>query len=80
MAHCINLAMQTLSKLPLMSHLENLLQTLHSYFAHSPKRHLNFIKLEKFMCTRRNKILQNVKTRWISMFNPTKKMIAQYKT
>jgi hypothetical protein len=80
MAHCINLAMQTLSKLPLMSHLENLLQTLHSYFAHSPKRHLNFIKLEKFMCIRQNKILQNVKTRWISMFNPIKKMIAQYKT
>jgi hypothetical protein len=47
MAHCTNLAMQTLLKLPLVIQLENLLQTLHSYFAHSPKRHLEFTKLAK---------------------------------
>jgi hypothetical protein len=34
MAHYIDLAMQTLSGLLLMIQLENMLQTLHSYFAH----------------------------------------------
>jgi hypothetical protein len=29
--------------------LENLLQTLHSYFAHSPKKHLEFTKLIEFI-------------------------------
>jgi hypothetical protein len=38
MAHRTNLAMQTLSRLPLMIRLENLLQTLHFYFAHSLKK------------------------------------------
>jgi len=49
MVHHTNLAMQTLSGLPLMIQLENLLQTLHSYFAHSPKRHLEFTKLAQLM-------------------------------
>ncbi len=49
MVHRTNLAVQTLLGLPLMIKLENLLQTLHSYFAHSPKRHLEFTKLAKLM-------------------------------
>ncbi len=57
MAHCTNLVMQSLSRLPLVIRLENMLQTLHSYFAHSLKRHLEFIKLAKFMQIKGNKIL-----------------------
>ncbi len=49
MAHCTNLVVQTLLGLLLMIQLENLFQTLHSYFAHSPKRHLEFTKLAKLM-------------------------------
>jgi hypothetical protein len=49
MAHCTNLTMQTLLRLPLVIHLENLLQTLHTYFPHSSKRHLEFTKLVKRM-------------------------------
>jgi len=56
MAHCTNLVVQTLLGLPLMIHLENLLQTLYSYFAHSSKRHFEFTKFVEFMQTKGNKI------------------------
>jgi hypothetical protein len=56
-AHRTNLALQTLSRLPLVIQLENLLQTLHSYkFSHSLERHLEFTKLADFMQTKGNKI------------------------
>ncbi len=57
-----------------------MLQTLHSYFAHSPKRHLEFTKLAELMQIKGNKILQNVKTKWISMLSLAKKVMAKYKT
>lgn len=80
MAHHINLAIQTLSKLPLVMHLENLLQCLFSYFSHSPKRHLEFTKLAKSMATKGNKIIWIVKLRWILMLNLAKKSMVEYKT
>ncbi len=58
MTHHTNLAMQTLSNLPLVIYLENLLQTLHSYFAHSLKKHLKFTKFIEILETNLgNKIL-----------------------
>jgi hypothetical protein len=63
-----------------MIRLENLLQTLHSYFAHSPKRHVEFTKRVEFMQTKGNKILRNVKTKWISMLSLAKKVMVKYKT
>jgi hypothetical protein len=57
MAHHTNLVVQTLSKLPLVISFKNLLHTLHFYFAHSIKSHLEFIKLAKFVQTKRNKML-----------------------
>jgi hypothetical protein len=59
--------------------IESLMQCLYSYFAHSPKKHLEFIKTEEFMATKGNKILRNVKTRWILMLNATKKVMVEYK-
>jgi hypothetical protein len=56
MAHRTNLAMQTLSSLPLMIRLEQLLQSLHNYFAHPLKRHLEFTKLDEMLETKGNKI------------------------
>ncbi len=44
MAHHMNLAMQTLFVIPLVKHNESLLQTLHAYFAHISKQHLEFTK------------------------------------
>jgi hypothetical protein len=54
MAHGTNLAMQTLSKLLLVSRLEGLFQTLHSYSNMIPKHHLEFHKLVKIMETKGN--------------------------
>jgi hypothetical protein len=63
MAHRTNIAMQTLSNLPLVFCIENLLQYLYGYFNHSPKKHFEFTKLTKVMETKGNKILPNIKTR-----------------
>jgi hypothetical protein len=80
MPHHTNLVVQILSGLPLVKHIESLLQTLHAYFAHSPKRYLEFTKLVEVMETKRNKILHNVKIRWISMLSLAKKVLAKYGT
>jgi hypothetical protein len=72
--------MQTLLGFPLVKRIESLLQTLHAYFAHSPRQHLNFTKLVEVMETKRNKIICNVKTRWISMLSLVKRVLAKYKT
>ncbi len=63
-----------------MIHLEHLLQTLHNYFAHSPKRHLEITKLTETLELKGNKIFRNVKTQWISMLNLAKRLMAEYIT
>jgi len=47
--------------------IENLIQNHHTYFFHSPKRHLELIRLTNMMETKGLKMLKNVKTRWISL-------------
>jgi hypothetical protein len=42
-------------------------------FAHSPKRHLGFMKITELMVTKGNKFFRNVKIKWISMFEPYQK-------
>lgn len=71
-AHCTNFAIQTLFLLSIVHHLEDLLQSLHSYFVRSPKKVLELQKLTTLLNTKGNKILQNVKTCWISMLFPCK--------
>ncbi len=80
MAHYINLVIQTLLRLLLVVRIENFVQCLYFYFTHSPKRHLEFIKITKLMATKGNKIFRNVKTRWISMLSPAKRVMVEYKT
>ncbi len=60
--------------------LENLFQTLYAYFSKSSKRHLKLNKLAKIMEIQGNKLLKNVKTRWIFMWEPTKKLMSAYYT
>jgi len=62
MVHRCNLAFKTLSSLGIMNSIEDMLQTCHSYFAHNPNRHLEFIKLIEMMETKGLKIFKNVKT------------------
>jgi hypothetical protein len=80
MAHQTNLVVQTLSSLLSVIHLEHLLQTLRNYFAHSPKKHLEFTKLVEMLETKGSKIFLNVKTRWISMLSLAKRLKIEYKT
>ncbi len=76
MAHHTNLVVQTLFHIPIVKCIEELLQTLYSFFFHN--KHLEFLKLANLMKAKGNKILQNVKTCWISMLNPTKWAFLMY--
>jgi hypothetical protein len=58
MAHHTNLVVQTLSSLSLVGKIESLLTSMHNYFAHIPKHHL---EASKFEC-KGNKNLKNIKT------------------
>ncbi len=77
MTHEMNLDVQLLSNLPMVVKLEDFLQSLYSYFSSSPKQHLEFIKLANIMETKRLKILRNVKTPWINMLEPLKRVMVK---
>ena len=74
----MNLSIQILLKLPVVSHIELLLTTMHSYFANLPKCHTEFDKLMASMNKNGTKILQNIKTYWISLLKPAKRVMQQY--
>lgn len=80
MSHRTYLAVQALSNLPMVTKIKTLLQLLHSYFTSSPKMHLEFTKLAEIMETSGLKMLPTVRTRWISMFEPLKRVLSEYKT
>ena len=70
MAHRYKLAFKTLSQLDIMSRIEGLLKSFHAYFKHSPKRHIEFVKMAELMETKGLELLKNVKTRWILLIEP----------
>ncbi len=78
-AHKLQLAAQVLSETELMSTAEDVLQTSHAYFAHSPKRVSEFRTLALLMETKGLKLLKNVKTRWISCHAPMRRLISEWK-
>lgn len=80
MAHCTNLAVEPLSNLPIVAKLESLCQAMYSYFCHSPKHHLEFQKLADLVETKGRSMLKNVKTRWLSLLEPLKRVMGEYKT
>jgi hypothetical protein len=61
-----------------MSCVESMLTVMHAYFAHSPKRHVEFERLATTMNKKGQKIPLNVKTSWISMLKPAKQIMNQY--
>ena len=79
MAHRCNLAFKTLSQLDVMSRIEGLLKSSHAYFKHSPKRHLEFVKLADLMETKGLKLLKHVKTIWVSLIEPLRRIIQEYR-
>jgi hypothetical protein len=80
MAHRTNLAVKPLSNLPMVQKIEKLLQGLYAYFNASPKKCNKYQKLAEVVETSGLKILQNVATRWISMHEPLKRVLSEYKT
>jgi hypothetical protein len=80
MVHRTNLAVEPLSNLPLVSKIESLCKSMHNYFFHSSKQHLEFTKLVEIVETKGFKILNNVKTRQISLLEPLKCVLGEYKT
>ena len=80
MAHRSNLAVQYLSNLEMVAMIEILLAILPKYFSKSPKRHLELQKLTELFESKGKKILQNVKTRWISMLSPLKRVLSEDRT
>jgi hypothetical protein len=79
-AHMINLAIQTLSHLPLMFSIENMLQSMYNYFSHSPRYHLKFVKLVELVQTKGLKILKNVKMQSFSILSSTMRVMNEYQT
>jgi hypothetical protein len=55
--------------------LEAFCNSLHSYFSSSPKWYLEFNKLAEVVETSGLKILGNVKTRWILLLEPMKRVL-----
>jgi hypothetical protein len=79
-AHRVQLAAQKLGILPIVDRLEELCNGLYSYFAKSPKRQLAFKKLAEELATSGNKILRNVKMRWLSLLDPMIRVLEEFKT
>jgi hypothetical protein len=78
MAHRTNLAVQILSNLLLVPHIEILLQCLYGYFNHVLKMHLEFTKWVGVMEIKSNKFLWNIKITWIFTINPIKCVLSMY--
>jgi hypothetical protein len=78
-AHKTNLAAICLEKLPVVKKIEALWSALYSCFSRSPARNLSFVRLADDINNSGNKILRNVKTRWISMLPAMKRVLEEYK-
>jgi hypothetical protein len=79
MAHRANLAIQSLFTMLMVSKLEEFLQKIYGYFSSSPKHHLQFTKLVAIVKIKRQEVIQNLKTRWISMFQRLKCVGKKYR-
>jgi hypothetical protein len=68
-AHKTNFVIQNLLILSIVLKLEDLLQSLHSYFTWIPQRMLELWKLATFLDIKGNKIFHNIKSHWISIIS-----------
>jgi hypothetical protein len=78
--HRTNLVVQMLFQLTLVAKIKLMLQFVYNYYSQSPTRSLERSRLSEFKEQKVFKILCNVKTCWISMLSPTKKIFAKYKS
>ena len=78
--HKFNLVVKTLSDLEIVGEIEDLIKVTHAYFAHSPKKYVEFHSLALLMETKGLKLLKNVCTRWCSLIAPLRRVLAKYPT
>jgi hypothetical protein len=78
-AHKTNLAVEVLGQTPIVSGIEELLADIYTFFCKSPKKHLEFVKLAELLNSKGNKILRNIKTRWLSMLAPVVRIMNEYR-
>jgi hypothetical protein len=78
-AHRANLTLQSLYDLIFIARLDSFVTNFYGYFNHSPKRHLEFQRLVHILETIGNKILKIVKTKWMSMLEPLKMIMVEYR-
>jgi hypothetical protein len=79
-AHRVQLAAQKLSSFAMVERVEVLCNSLYSYFNKSPKRFLAYVKLSEELGTSGNKVLRDVKPRWLSLLDPMIRVLDEYKT
>jgi hypothetical protein len=65
--------------IPLVSKVEGLLASLYLYFSGHPKQCVELAKLASIMETKGLKMLKAVKTRWIDMLSPSKRVLSKYR-
>jgi hypothetical protein len=78
--HMLQLCAKSLSKLDLLSTIEDLLMKSHACFNHSPKKVTEFHSLAQLLDTKGLKLLKNVKTRWISCHSPMRRLLSEWKS
>jgi hypothetical protein len=79
-AHKINLAVKTLSQLSIFQAVEDLMRLSHAYFAHSPKKYTEYRAFVQTIDTKGLKLLKNVKTRWLSLLEPMRRLMNEFRT
>jgi hypothetical protein len=79
-AHRCNLAFKALSSLGIFADIEKLLSVTHAYFGKSPKRFAEFQQLAELTETKGLKMLRNVKTRWVSLIEPLRRLLSEYRS
>ena len=62
-----------------MHAVEEVLRTTHAYFAHSPKKAMEFIALSQQLESNGLKLLKNIKNRWMSCLGPIHRLLAEYR-
>jgi hypothetical protein len=73
------LAIEVLSQLLILGGIEEMIADIYKFFCKSPKKHLEFVKLAELLESKGNKILRNIKTRWLSMLAPAVRIMNEYR-
>jgi hypothetical protein len=79
-AHKINLAVKTLSNLPVFHAIEDLMRVSYAYFSHSPKKYNKYKAFASSINTKGLKLLKNVTTRWLSLLEPMRRLMSEFRT